>query len=198
MNWTFFNKILVINLPDRTDRLDQFSDECDKVGIRRVDIIHGIKGENAVLGFNQAQHNALEACEGNSLVLEDDVVFKDWEHLKFSLHELPMDWDLCYLGANVVGTNLCNWDPPKQYTQHLKRVTQAWTTHAVAYSQKGRDTILANWNHKDGQIYDDFLRVNLERLQAFIVSPMVADQRPGFSDIWNTNTNYGFFNKWNQ
>ena len=198
MIWTFFNKILVINLPDRKDRMDHFSEECDKVGIRRCDIIPGIRSDNPTNGFNQAQHNALEAAEGNTLILEDDVVFKEWNHLPFALYELPLDWDLCYLGANVVGTNLCSWEPPIQYTQHLKRVTQAWTTHAVAYSQQGRDKILKEWDHKNGQIYDDFLRVNLEKLNAYIVSPMVADQRPGFSDIWKNETNYGFFNVWSQ
>ena len=198
MIWTFFNKILVINLPERTDRLSQFHEEMWKTGMTKVAHIPGIKEPNAVLGFNHAQHNALEAAEGNTLILEDDVVFKEWNHLPFALYELPLDWDLCYLGANVVGTNLCSWEPPIQYTQHLKRVTQAWTTHAVAYSQQGRDKILKDWDFKNGQIYDDYLREHLDKLNAFIVSPMVADQRPGRSDIWNQDVAYGFFNVWNQ
>ncbi len=198
MIWTFFNKILVINLPDRRDRLEDFWEECDKLDIRKVEIINGIREPNPVLGFNHAQHNALQAAEGNTLILEDDVIFKDYDHLEQALNELPANWDLCYLGANVVGTDLCRWPVPEKYSAHLRTVKQAWTTHAIAYSQAGRDKILAGWNFKESQIFDDYLRCNLENLNAFIVDPMVADQRKGFSDIWNRNVDYGFFNVWEQ
>ena len=149
-------------------------------------------------GFNQAQWNALKACKGNSVIFEDDVTFEGAENLWRATDELPKDWDILYLGANVVGTDLCSWPEPVQYSSHLRRVTQAWTTHAVCYSQKGLDWILNNWDHNSGQMYDDFLRCNLEKLQAFITDPMICNQRPGFSDIWLRDVDYGFFNVWKQ
>lgn len=192
--WNFFNTILVINLPERTDRLVQFEAEAVRVGMSNVYKTAGIKHANPMLGFNEAQHNALLACEGNSLILEDDVVFSNIGHLGAALYELPYDWDLCYLGGNLQGTDLCSWDPPKHYSQHLRRVTQAWTTHAIAYSESGLKKILADWDFTSGRMYDDWLREAVEsKLNAYVVNPMVADQRPGFSDIWNVYTNYGFF-----
>jgi hypothetical protein len=130
--------------------------------------------------------------------LEDDVTFSSINHLPQALIDLPEDWDILYLGANVVGTDLCNWPEPEYYTDNLRRVKQAWTTHAIAYSEKGLKYVLDNWDYTNGQIFDDWLRCNLEKMQAYIVYPMVADQREGFSDIWQRKVNYGFFNVWKQ
>jgi hypothetical protein len=202
--WAFFETILVINLPHRIDRFGQFLNEAmrvkmhnDNPEIKRIDGILNTPG-SINDGFNKAQRNALEACKGTSLILEDDCIFSDISHLPQALIDLPADWDLCYLGANVVGTDLCSWPEPEYYTNNLRRVKQAWTTHAIAYSEKGLEWILKNWNYQDGTMYDDFLRQNLEKLQAYIVCPMVADQRKGYSDIWQRPVDYGFFNKWSQ
>jgi hypothetical protein len=198
--WAFFETILVINLPHRTDRLNQARTEFSRNNLYITGVIEGVVNTPGCIndGFNKAQRNALEACKGPSLILEDDVIFSDISHLPQALIDLPTDWDLCYLGANVIGTDLCSWPEPEYYTNNLRRVKQAWTTHAIAYSEKGLEWILKNWNYQDGTMYDDFLRQNLEKLQAFIVYPMVADQRPGYSDIWTRDVNYGFFNVWNQ
>lgn len=191
--WDFFDTILYINLDSRVDRLIQIHQELIRVGITEAIRIPGILDDNRTKGFNQAQRNALKSAKGVTLILEDDVIFKDYNHLESALYELPEDWDLCYLGANIQGTDLCSWNPPTYHSQYLKKVTQAWTTHAVAYSEKGAKWILENWDHANGQIYDDFLRCNLEKMNAFILNPQVADQRPGYSDIWQRPTDYGFF-----
>jgi GR25 family glycosyltransferase involved in LPS biosynthesis len=205
--WDFFNTIFVINLPERTDRIAEFKQEAKRIGLFvqndfnggffTFKIINGIKSDNPTKGFNEAQHNALKFAHGNTLILEDDVTFHNIEHLGAALYELPYDWDMLYLGANVVGTDLCSWPEPEFYSMHLKKVTQAWTTHAIAYSKAGLEKILGSWT-VDDQMYDDWLRCNLDKLNAFIISPMIADQRPGFSDIWQRDVNYGFFNKWVQ
>ena len=196
----FFETIIYINLPHRTDSnvriLEQFYIH-DIPYFKRMDGI--IDPDSPMKGFNQAQWNAINASKGNTVIFEDDVVFdRNSGHLLQALDELPVDWDILYLGANVVGTDLCSWPEPQHYSTHLRRVTQAWTTHAVCYSQKGLDWIKQNWKHDDGQMYDDFLRCNLEKLQAFIIFPMICNQRPGYSDIWQREVDYGFFNVWRQ
>lgn len=196
--WNFFERIFVINLIERTDRMDEFAMEAAHVGMTQYAVICGVRDTDPTKGFNQAQRNALEAAYGPTLILEDDCVFKNWQHLPQALIDLPEDWDLLYLGANIIGSNLCDWPTPTPITANISRVHQAWTTHAVAYSQKGRDKILAEWDHTNGQIYDDYLRCNLETLKAYIVNPMIADQRPGFSDIWRRDTHYGFFKQGNE
>lgn len=199
MNWQFFNTILYINLDSRVDRLIQIHQELQRIGITDAVRIPGVMDENRTKGFNQAQRNALESANGVTLILEDDVIFKDWGHLEQALSELPDDWDLCYLGANVAGSDLCEWPWPKPVSQHLCRVLQAWTTHAIAYSEKGIKKVLELWDHTNGQMFDDVLRCNIEsNLNAYIVNPMVADQRPGYSDIWRGETDYGFFKQGNE
>lgn len=43
----------------------------------------------------------------NALILEDDIIIegKDVEHLKYSLDELPENWDLLYLGHHGANSN---------------------------------------------------------------------------------------------
>ena len=159
--------------------------------------IDGIKEPNPVRGFNQAQRNALESAKGTALILEDDCILKNWHHLAMALIELPDDWDMVYLGGNIIGTDLCDWPIPVVYSEHLSIPKQIWTTHAIGYSAAGRKKILDSWVLND-QIYDDWLRENIVKMKVFIVNPMVADQRPGFSDIWNQGTAYGFFEPGNQ
>jgi hypothetical protein len=198
--WEFFDDIIYINLPNRPDRnidiLNQFL-LIDMPHFRRIDGIPNTSG-SIHDGFNKAQRNALESAKGNAVIFEDDAIFDDMYHLDEALNELPDDWDILYFGGNVVGTDLCSWPVPEFVSTHLRRVTQCWTTHAIGYSEKGRKYILDNWDLSTGQMYDDFLRCNLEKMQAFIICPMICDQKKGYSDIWQRDVDYGFFNVWEQ
>lgn len=193
----FFDDVIYINLPTRKDRNVYMLTELMYWNFPHFRRIDGVISDNPTKGFNQAQRNALEGAKGNCLILEDDCAIVEPWHLEDALGSLPADWDMIYLGANIEGTDLCSWPTPEYVAPHLRRVKQAWTTHAVGYSKAGREKILKDWDHTNGQIYDDYLRCNLEKLNAFIVYPMVADQRPGFSDIWNRETHYGFFQSGN-
>jgi hypothetical protein len=197
MNWNIFKSVIYINLDHRQDKNEDIQNTLRMNGCSNYQRSPGVLLENRMLGFNHAQLNALNIAEGPALILEDDVTFTNVNIIELAMQELPKDWDIMYLGANVVGTDLCSWPEPEYYSQFLRRVSQAWTTHAVAYSQKGLDYILSHWTPGD-QMYDDWLRCNLEKMQAFITYPMVADQRKGYSDIWQRDVDYGFFNKWSQ
>lgn len=198
--WDFFETILYINLDHRQDRNINILQTFLLIDMPHWIRIPGILNSPGSIndGFNQAQRNALEACKGPSVIFEDDCVFGDMYHLGEALDELPEDWDMLYLGANVVGSDLCNWPVPESVSPHLRRVTQAWTTHAIAYSEKGRDYILDNWDLSTNQMFDDVLRCNLEKMQAFIIDPMICDQLKDYSDIWKRDVDYGFFNVWEQ
>jgi len=198
MNWSFFKDVVYINLDSRTDKRIQIEAMLQSAGCYEYARIPGIVSDSPMLGFNQAQINAIEIVKAPALILEDDATLENLWALDEALNELPEDWDIMYLGANVVGTDLCSWPDPEVYSNHLRRVKQAWTTHAIAYSEKGLTFVAENFNPAAGQMYDDWLRCNIENLEAFIVYPMVSDQRPGYSDIWQRDVNYGFFNKWKQ
>lgn len=183
----------VINLDKRTDRWNQCESEMAKVGFT-AQRFSAFEGDNRHRAFNKSQWTVLsESLQyKNMLILEDDVEFRNWQHLPLAMQELPADWDVLYLGANINGTKL------ERYSNHLFRIRNSYTTHAVAYSQKVARWIVENFPfHKEEYeregliIYDEWLRVNVqEQFQSFLIYPMIAWQKPSFSDIWNNEADY--------
>ncbi len=112
------------------------------------------------------------------LFLEDDCVFQDLGHLGEALGELPDDWDIVYLGANLLNGT------PGRYSAHLFRVREAWTTHCVGYSRRVVSFLLQNQPGFSEMMFDQFLSNSLRSLNCFVVAPMVAYQRPHVSSIW--------------
>jgi GR25 family glycosyltransferase involved in LPS biosynthesis len=133
------------------------------------------------------------------LALEDDVIFRGDEGLQGALSELPADWDMLFLGANITeGVTGILERPPVRVSDRLFRVRAAWTTHAVAYTREAAKRVACAY---DGvSMYDAWLsETMLPKLNAYLVNPMVAYQRPGISDLWGTETDYtGAFEKGNQ
>lgn len=125
-------------------------------------------------------------AEETLLTFEDDALFQDASHLSDALAELPPDWDILYLGANITeGVFGIKELPPVKYSPYLYRVRKAWTTHAVAYSRKMVDIILQNYPVHSFEMYDNWLNSEiLPHYKCFLVNPMVCWQRPGKSDLW--------------
>jgi GR25 family glycosyltransferase involved in LPS biosynthesis len=198
--FSFFDKTYCINLDKRTDRWQQSLSEFAKVGIS-VERFKACEGDNKALAFNKSQYHCIQKglseCD-KFLILEDDVEFKGWSHLGMALNELPNDWDILWLGGNLIGCGGIEFRPPVRYRSHLFRPQDIWQTHAVAYSRKAAEWIVNNFPfHKDEYekegltIYDEWLRVNaLPMLNCFIVAPQIAVQRADHSDIWNTHADY--------
>jgi hypothetical protein len=189
----FFEVIRYINLDKRTDRKDQCETELKRVGII-AERFRAYEGDNKHLAFNKSQWNSLNECKDykSVLILEDDVVFTNLDHLPQALSELPLGWDVLYFGANINGT------PLERYSQHLFKIRNSFTTHAVAYSGKMAKWIVENFPfhtddyEKEGlTIYDEWLRVNVqEQFKCFLIYPMVAEQRRSYSDIWSCDADY--------
>lgn len=119
------------------------------------------------------------------LFLEDDVQFREVGSLEQALSELPPDWDILYLGANLLCWNREDDLRPTRFSEHLFRVKQAWTTHAIGYNKKCVPFLLENQPGLSEQMFDQFLSESLPKLNAFVVAPMVAYQRPHVSSIWD-------------
>jgi GR25 family glycosyltransferase involved in LPS biosynthesis len=126
------------------------------------------------------------------LAMEDDVIFKDLDGLQAALNELPDNWDILYLGANITSMVFgIEQNPQVRYSAHLHRVKRAWTTHAVAYTRRMADIIVRHYPVTTFEMYDNWISGNLlEHYNAYLVNPMVAWQRPGKSDLWGTDTDY--------
>lgn len=187
MNWDYFDKIMCLNQAERPDRWTQAEEEFKRVGLA-VERFFAIKADVPFHSFCLSQHGMLKRfleSEGQRLLtLEDDVVFRPLNHLEDALSELPEDWDVLYLGANDRGVT------PQRYSNRLSRIGMAWTTHAVAYSRKMAEFIVANYPVETFAMYDDWLSNQLPDKQAFIVNPPVAWQRPVMSDLWGTQADY--------
>lgn len=124
------------------------------------------------------------------LHLEDDVVFRHTGHLAAALSELPANWDIVYLGANLLCWGNSNDPQPTRYSDHLFRIGQAWCTHAVGISRRAAGIILAGQPDINAQMVDNFISGLLPNLNAFVVAPMCAYQRPHHSAIWNRYDDY--------
>jgi GR25 family glycosyltransferase involved in LPS biosynthesis len=187
-----FFEVRYINLDKRTDRKAQCEEELNRVGIV-AERFKAYEGDNKHLAFNKSQWNCLNECKDKSiLILEDDVVFTNTDILPQALSELPSDFDVVYFGANINGTQL------ERYSQHLFKIRNSFTTHAVGYSSKMAKWIVENFPYHTDEyeregltIYDEWLRVNVqEQFKCFLVYPMVAEQRVSYSDIWNCDADY--------
>lgn len=126
------------------------------------------------------------------LAMEDDVIFRDLDHLTSALAELPASWDIVFLGANITSMVFgIEQHPPLRFSDHLYRVRRAWTSHAIAYTRRMAEIIVRHYPVTTFEMYDNWLSENLlEHNNAYLVNPMVAWQRPGKSDLWGIETDY--------
>ena len=155
--------------------------ELTRIGIK-PDKFPAIYNEDPVKSFNQSKQKILSSITEKTLVVEDDVQFINVEFWMDIFNDAPKDFDLLYLGGNVIEPN------NKRVSEYWWQCTDTWTTHAIIYSFEGAKKILELW---DGElIYDEFLRQNQPRLKAFICKPFLAVQRPGYSSLQNQMVNY--------
>lgn len=187
----FFDQKVCLTVQDQ--EWQKFVLECERVGLTGVERFHAVKEIGPHQSFNHSEREILlnfyHSTAQTLLHLEDDCVFRDLDHLGSAIKELPLDWDILYLGANLVLWN--NGEPdPERFSEHLFRVKCAWTTHCVAYNRKCIECILGKQKSFNEQMYDNGLSDLLPELNAFVVSPMVAWQRPHHSLIWDREDDY--------
>ncbi len=198
--WTnYFSKILLINLPKRTERLEASIKELKDHYIP-FQVFDAVEHERGAYGLYLTLKNLLERAEyegwENILIFEDDCVmvqddFNDY--MNAAIMELKyLDWDLFYLGGNVYKP-LCR--VPK--CDFLLRIEGVMSTHAVAYSKQGWKLMLEEMRRieKAGVTQPEAIDLILERVlqkrgKSFIANPLLCVQRPGWSDVENRETNY--------
>lgn len=190
MNWSFFQRRTCLTNDPAEWQIAQA--EFNRVGLE-VEKFQAVKEIGPHQSFSHSEREILldflHSDAETLLHLEDDCVFRDLSLLPAALLQLPEDWDIVYLGANLVLWN--NGEPwPERYAQDLFRVKCAWTTHAIGYNKKCVRSILEKQPEFSVQMYDQYLSGSLPELNAFVVAPMVAYQRPRFSSIWGRADDY--------
>lgn len=154
--------------------------ELRKLGEYKV--YRSVPDEDAKRSFNVSMHNAMKLNRGQKLLLvEEDVYFSDLTHLDQALAELPENFELCYLGANLV-------DEVQGYSEHLVKTMGCWTTHAVIYNCCAEIADIY-----DGEtMFDEWLRANIHaRGNTYVIRPFVAYQQTHYSALWQQDADYG-------
>ena len=109
--------------------------ELTRIGIK-PDKFPAIYNEDPVKSFNQSKQKILSSITEKTLVVEDDVQFINVEFWMDIFNDAPKDFDLLYLGGNVIEPN------NKRVSEYWWQCTDTWTTHAIIYSFEGAKKIL--------------------------------------------------------
>lgn len=189
--WQFFQMKVCLTVQDH--EWQKAVNEFERIGLHGVERFQAVKEIGPHQSFSHSERNILldfyHSSAETLLHLEDDVAFRSTEHLEAAINELPTDWDVLYLGANLV-----QWgngeSSPERHSEHLFRIKGAWTTHAVAYNKKCIHEILAKQPNFSERMFDNALSDLLPTLNAFIIAPMIAWQRPHHSLIWDRYDDY--------
>ena len=152
--------------------------------------VPGIVLDNRPLAFNKSVYRAMEIAKGDDVFLfEDDVVFT-FDPGMLDVPNIPGVLSV-HLGCNIMG----QWQMPTKYNDEFALLHNCWQSHATYYSAECVNFILANMNPNEiseqQPIFDEwFRRTVLPMGRSYVMRPMIAYQRPSFSDIWNTQADY--------
>ena len=180
----FFDKVIVINLDRRTDRMEKLAPQLEKLNIQyeRFSAVDGKQlGINPIVAGLQSHLQAMKQIAGQKvLILEDDAQFVDDFNEKFEkvTQTLPEDWDIFYLGALV----------PKEVGL-VRMVNRHWgiqvlTTGSQAYCINPSRLEYFISKLEDYNSYVDIgLRDFAKDLKAYITQPNLVVQFPSYSDL---------------
>lgn len=145
------------------------------------------RGAGIGLSVYKCMQIAKEANHG-LVLFEDDVVFTRPP----GFFPPPMGALSAHLGVNIMG----NWKMPESCgLKDWALLHNCWQSHASTYGLECINFILDNMNPNEisdkQPIFDEWFRLNLlPKGRSYVMKPMIAYQRPSWSDIWQTEANY--------
>ena len=212
----FFDAIFCINLDSRPDRWEQCLNQFKKLKIENkvqrfsaINFSHEDPSFKKILGRAGCCLSHIEICKiaqknkfKNYLVFEDDFDFlgnekQIIENLNEYTNQLPVDWDLYYLGGNV--NEDYGYEAIEKFSNNLYKVNSCHTTHAFAMNEKFYDKFLSlmpnmesifHWLNEHEAIDVFFSRYTLNNHKCYINNPMLALQSAGYSNIENSYFDY--------
>ena len=178
----------IINLKHRTDRLAHISNEIKKLPLLNYTIIEGII-DNTNTCF-QSHKKCIQTAKENNLdyilILEDDAIFID-DCINILINSFiqlnHLNWDMFYLGANLN-------DIAYTISPNLIKLTGAFAAHAYIVHNNFYDKILQTTHDKEMDVhYSNFMK----QYNIYMCNPMIAFQKPSYSDLQN---GYRDYNSW--
>lgn len=201
----FFDHIYCIHMPKSVEREALVRSEFEKLGIlSRIDWVHATQPnpENFKSGGSmyypaaqvgcklshlKALHNAMFCGYQTILILEDDVIFPNWDvtKLETAIEELPEAWDMLYLGGEPV-------EPTDRRSPSLVQVRKFWGAYAYAvhdYAVAELADLIVDYLTQaglDGGVYAEYTPFK----RCFCVYPPICKTRPNYSTIVDQDCNY--------
>ena len=183
-----FDRIVLINLDRRPDRLEEFDEQAQRVGLA-YERYSAFDAEGVVDNRGRAMRG-IEACTKSHynildkalndgverlFIFEDDSNFVDNfnEEFEKTWAEMPDDWELFYGGLWLHTFN--------KHSDRLVKPTYSYSAHAWGVDRKAMETVHRTLQGK--QIIDLELSIMNERMKAYCAKPALIYQRPGYSDL---------------
>lgn len=212
---SFFDKIYCINLDKRPDRWKAASEQFNKYGIQveRVSAVDGEKSKYFLnsglnrgnlkcgqVGIIESNINILEEAQqkqyNSILIFEDDVVLsEEIKNIESYFHELPSNWDMVWFSGNH-NTHVSGVNPPYDVSEKILKLHSTFAAHAIGIKKSMYTAILSGiqrMEHPLDVYYSLFQKIN--NCYCFKSVPPIATQASGFSNIENTEVEYGWLIK---
>ena len=182
-----------INLNQRKAKWNKVQLECDKLNLNvtRFEAIFNTRGHDGCFKSHIALLKQVKD-EGVFMIIEDDIKVLETDVLDKAIEQLPDDWDMLYLGAQLTKKIY-------RHSDNLFRLKGAQATHAVIYNNQNGvvDYIIDNAHG----IIDVYYRDNIQDMfNCYITYPMVCNQADGFSDTQRWWVQYDYlqrlYDKW--
>ena len=182
-----FEKVIVINLAKRPDRMAQIKAQLDahKITFERFEAIDAQElGITGVQACALSHRGVIEQYKdaGNVFIFEDDAELnEDFEQLwDVFIANLPDDWQMVYLGCNKI-----DWQP---IAKGIARLSAGIATHAYGAKQSVFDSMI-DASKRAEPIDLSYMQLQVS-VPTYVAVPSMVGQVPGFSDIEHRFTDY--------
>jgi len=173
-----------MNIDYRTDRRKQVIKDFQRlqnvadINIERISAVENT--QRPALGVAQTFKRIIKNAKDNNLehvlIIEDDLFVIDAQKVINSLNNVPEDWDILLGGVY-------HYVPDKKYNQYWMRVKDFCSLHFIIIRDRIYDKVLAidsRVKHMDRLLGAE---VKKSVFNAYLMHPMLCQQRPGFSNI---------------
>ena len=182
-----------LTLKERPDKESYVRSEFERVGIKNVEFVYGVKTPNGRDGCRMGHLSIMNRASKESMfaVFEDDAKFLyPISDIRKAMLELPDDWDGLWLGSTLT-------QDLDRYSEHLYRLKKGWCTHAMIFNnQHGIADYILNHADKAFKIDVFYADVIQEEFNCYITYPMMVTQQEGYSDIIRKHQTYQVITDW--
>ncbi len=182
----YFDKVVVINLDRRKDRLEKVDAQLQELGItyERFSAVDAKALDiDPIQACKQSHIRVLEDSVGKTLILEDDAYFMEGFNERFTefVELLPKDWHIFYLGAVLLNSEHCN--------DIMVRAMDTSSLHAYCVNPEFKEIAL-----EQGRDYPEHIDVAYRLLhrqyRSYAAKPPMVKQYPSYSDLMLEDVDY--------